>query len=636
MCGITGFFDFSANHTKKDLKVMATQIAHRGPDDEGIELIRSDSCQIGLAHRRLSILDLSPLGHQPMRRDNMIIVYNGEIYNFREIRNELEQLGYSFTSDSDTEVILRSFQYWGEKAIDRYIGMFAFVIVDLLKQTAWVVRDRSGVKPLYYTERNSAFYFASEVKSLKSILSSTELDVESFQDFLRYGYTSGEHSIYKNVKKVKPGHFLKIDLKTNVINEVQYWSVYDFYTNDIPLIAEEDILIKVEELLESACKMRLVSDVPVGIFLSGGYDSSLVTALVQKNIGHAIKTFTIGFEDDNFNEAPYAKAISGFLGTDHSEYICSEKDALDIIPHIPFYFDEPFGDSSAIPTMLVSKMARQHVTVALSADAGDEVFGGYNKYSQILLNLSRIPSLPYTVRKALSGLNNRFPLGEMARWAGKSRFEQILPIFNEIFSSENLADAMLQNGSKRISNQGLRKLLVSDISRRNNAFDDGRINGKGIRDNLNRLMAIDYETYLPDDILVKVDRSSMSVSLEGREPLLDHRIIEFVAALPSHYKIRNGDKKYLLKRITQKHIPKSLLDRPKKGFAIPVNKWMRKELNPLVHDMLDNEKLKKQGLFNYREVALMLKRYEAGENHNSELIWFMLMFQLWNDRWKIC
>lgn len=635
MCGIAGFFDYIGKHSESDLKLMAEQIVHRGPDDSGIELLSTSYSKIGLAHRRLSILDLSPLGHQPMHSDNWIIVYNGEVYNFKEIRYELEKLGYSFSSDSDTEVILKSFQHWGVNAVNRYIGMFAFVIVDINESKAWVVRDRTGVKPLYFSATNSTIYFASELKAIQSIISSKSIDLNSFQDYLRYGYTSGEHSIFEDIKKVKPGHYFEIDLKTRSIKEQQYWSVFDAYAKPTLYTSEDEVVQNVEALLESACKYRLVSDVPVGIFLSGGYDSSLVTALVQKNEQKPIKTFTIGFEDGNYNEAPYARAIAAYLKTDHHEYICSEKDALDIIPQLAFYFDEPFGDSSAIPTMLVSRLAREHVTVALSADAGDEVFGGYNKYTQILKNLSKIPELPYEIRKLISSVNGLFPLGAAARLLGRSRHEQIIPIFNEILGSKKIPDAMLQLGSKRIANENLKKLISFDFRNRSNAFDFGINRGKGITDTLNRLMAIDYSTYLPDDILVKVDRAGMSVSLEGREPLLDHRIIEYVAGLPAHMKIRNGDKKYLLKKVAERHIPKALLDRPKKGFAIPVNKWMRSELNPLVREMLSEQNLKKQGLLNHREVTTMLKRYEQGENQNSELIWFLFMFQLWASRWSI-
>lgn len=635
MCGLAGFFDFTGNHTESDLKRMAAQMAHRGPDDLGVELRATKYCKIGLAHRRLSILDLSPLGHQPMHRDNLAIVYNGEVYNFKEIRFELQNLGYTFSSDSDTEVILRSFQHWGVKAVNRYIGMFAFVLVDLKQNKAWLVRDRAGVKPLYYSSMNSTLFFASELKSIRALTTSNAIDLDSFQDFLRYGYTSGEHSIFQDIKKVKPGHYLEFDLKTRSISEGQYWSVFDAYEKQTFYAFEEEVVAKVEELLESACKYRLVSDVPVGIFLSGGYDSSLVAALVQKNEPKPIKTFTIGFEDAHYNEAPYAKAIAAYLKTDHHEYVCSEKDALDIIPHLPLYFDEPFGDSSAIPTILVSRLAREHVTVALSADAGDEVFGGYNKYTQILKNLSSLPEIPYSIRKLISSLNKIIPLGASARFLGRPKHEQILPIFNEILGSKKMADSMLKLGSKRIADQNLKKLIGIDVTNRPNAFDFGISSGVGIADTLNRLMAIDYTTYLPDDILVKVDRAGMSVSLEGREPLLDHRIVEYVAGLPAHMKIRNGDKKFLLKRVAERHIPKALLDRPKKGFAIPVNRWMRKQLNPLLNEMLDKDMLKKQGLFNHREVELILKRYEAGENQNSELLWFILMYQLWSKHWQI-
>jgi len=634
MCGIAGFVDFKSLWSVEYLRRMANSMVHRGPDDEGISILKLYNAQIGLAHRRLAILDLSPLGHQPMERDNIRVVFNGEIYNYREIRKELLLHGYSFSSDSDTEVLLRAFQHWGTSCLDRFVGMFAFVIVDGDKQKLWLCRDRVGIKPLYYSIRDNGLLFSSETKALATVTHAPlTLDSNSLTDYLRYGYTVGEHTIYNEVKKVKPGHYFEYDIQTSIGAEFKYWSVDAFYKRTTLIPDENSLLTVLEDLLTSACNFRMVSDVPVGVFLSGGYDSSLVTALIQKNTSQPLKTFTIGFAEKSYNEAPFAAEIANYLGTDHHELICTEQDALALIPNLPYFFDEPFGDSSAIPTMLVSVLAKQQVSVALSADAGDEVFGGYTRYGNILNNAQLIGQIPKSLRKRLGKLLTHLPIGRLSRIINNGRYEQIALNVVDILREDNLYESLLRIGSRRIASRNLSKVLITTPNPRSNEFDNALLHFEKPISPLHQLMLIDYKTYLTDDILVKVDRAAMSVSLEGREPLLDHRIIEFVAGLPAHLKIRNGDKKYLLKRVAERHIPRKLLDRPKTGFAIPVNKWMRKELNPILREMLNRDMLKKQGLFNYSEVELMMKRYEAGENQNSELLWFILMFQLWYNKW---
>lgn len=637
MCGLAGFVDSKGLWTEDDLRRMANSIVHRGPDDEGISVVNLNEVKIGLAHRRLSILDLSPLGHQPMERDHLKIVYNGEIYNYREIRKELAQIGYSFTSDSDTEVLLRAFQHWGIQCLDRFIGMFAFTILDTEKRKLWLCRDRVGIKPLYYSFRNNGLLFGSEIKALKAVNEANlSLDSHSLTDFLRYGYTVGEFSIYNEVKKVKPGHYIEYDLKSLTGSEFKYWCVDEFYKGSMRVTDENVLLEELEELLTSACNYRMVSDVPVGVFLSGGYDSSLVTALIQKNITQPLKTFTIGFAEKSHNEAPFAAEIANYLGTDHHELICTEQDALSLIPNLPYFFDEPFGDSSAIPTMLVSALAKQHVTVALSADAGDEVFGGYTRYENILDNARMLSRIPKPVRKQFGRVLSHLPTRHLTQLLKNGRYEQIALNAIDILGESNLHEALLRIGSRRIASKNLKKVLTTPTSNRANQFDNALTDLQVAISPLHQLMLMDYKTYLTDDILVKVDRAAMSVSLEGREPLLDHRIIEYVASIPDGYKIRNGNKKYLLKKIAERHIPKSMLERPKQGFAIPIHRWMRNELRPILLDMLHKDKIKRQGVLNHQEVESILNGFLSGKDHNGELLWFLLMFQLWNERWKIC
>lgn len=634
MCGLAGFVDSKGMWSEDDLRRMANSIVHRGPDDEGISVVNFHGVKIGMAHRRLSILDLSPLGHQPMELDNLRVVYNGEIYNYREIRKELIQFGFSFSSDSDTEVLLRAFQHWGIQCLGRFIGMFAFAILDTNKRKLWLCRDRVGIKPLYYSYRNNGLLFGSEIKALAAANDANlSLDSNSLTDFLRYGYTVGEFSIYTEVKKVKPGHYIEYDLKSLTGLESKYWCVDEFYKGST-LVTDENLLLEeLEELITSACKYRMVSDVPVGVFLSGGYDSSLVTALIQKNISQPLKTFTIGFAEKSHNEAPFAAEIANYLGTDHHELICTEQDALALIPNLPYFFDEPFGDSSAIPTMLVSALAKQHVTVALSADAGDEVFGGYTRYENILNNAQILSRFPKSVRKQFGGLLSCFPTGKLTQLLKKGRYEQIAPNAIDILSENNLHEALLRIGSRRIASKNLEKLLAIPTSYRANQFDTALNDFEMPISPLHQLMLIDYKTYLTDDILVKIDRAAMSVSLEGREPLLDHRIIERVATLPENHKIRSGNKKYLLKKIAERHIPTSLLDRPKKGFSIPINNWMRNDLRPLLRDMLSFNRISQQGIFEASEVERIVNKFYLGNDQNAELIWFLLMFQMWHEEW---
>ncbi|HVG42843.1 MAG TPA: asparagine synthase (glutamine-hydrolyzing), partial [Chitinophagaceae bacterium] len=395
MCGIAGFIDFSKKSTEEVLAKMSCAVPHRGPDGQGVFFINKDEAQIGLGHRRLSIIDLSHAADQPMHYNGLHIIFNGEIYNYNEIREKLIALGHTFQTHSDTEVILHSWEQWGEESIRQWRGMFAIAIYNDKKGEIICIRDRAGVKPFNYYWKEGLFLFSSELKSITEHPNfSKVINRDAVASFLQYGYISHPHSIYKDTFKLPPGHLLRLNLSTKEVVIKQYWNVYDQYNKPKLKIGLPEAIEETERILEESFGLRMVADVPVGVFLSGGYDSSCVTALLQKNSTEKLKTFTIGSSDEKLNEAQYAKEIAKRLGTEHTEYYCSAKEALDIIPELPYYYDEPFADSSAIPTILVSRMAREKVTVALSADAGDEVFAGYNRYDYISRYGDKLRSIP--------------------------------------------------------------------------------------------------------------------------------------------------------------------------------------------------------------------------------------------------
>ena len=387
MCGIAGFIDFNKKSNQELLVNMTDTLEHRGPDDKGYKIWNTEKAAIGFGHRRLSIIDLSPLGHQPMYSKNgrWSIVFNGEIYNYKEIQTELIQIGYEFASNSDTEVILNAFDCWGKQAVHKFIGMFAFALYDMKEQKIHIYRDRAGVKPVYYYWKDNLFLFASELKAFHQHPNfHKDIDVDAVALYFSYTYIPAPYTIFKDTHKLIPGHFLTIDLDSQKITTEKYWDVYDYYAKPALKISKEEAKEETKNLLKSACEYRMVADVPVGVFLSGGYDSSIVTALLQQDRTEKIKTYTIGYADKRFNEATYAKEVATLLGTDHTEYYCPVQDAVDILLTQPHYYDEPFWDSSAIPTTIVSKLARQSVTVALSADGGDEIFAGYHRYDFIV------------------------------------------------------------------------------------------------------------------------------------------------------------------------------------------------------------------------------------------------------------
>lgn len=632
MCGIAGFVDFNKKSNLDILKRMTDVSDHRGPDDSGYKFDSSENVEIGLGHRRLSILDLTSHGHQPMRFESIDIVYNGEVYNFNEIKQELEDLGYDFESHSDTEVILKAYHKWGLEAVHKFNGMFAMAIYDRNISKLFLIRDRSGIKPLFYYHKNNTLLFASELKSMHQHHAfKKEIDIDAVALFLQLQYIPEPHSIFKSCFKLRAGHFLEIDLVTQKIEEKVYWDVIDHYNKPKLDISEEEAIEETEKLLKSAFEYRMVSDVPVGIFLSGGYDSSLVTSILQHQRSEKLKTFTIGFHENGFDEAPYAKQVAEYLGTEHHEYYCTQKDALAIIPKLATIYDEPFSDASAIPTTLVSQLARQEVTVSLSADGGDEIFAGYDKYSRTMeyyKYFSKVPNfLKSSVASMMGGVNpNSIPLLKDT-FNFNIRYEKM----QNMLMAKNAVDIM-KNTSLFLTFNEVNNLLNNRAKILSTNLDKGNLL-ESHNDDINSMLAIDYKTFMVDDILTKVDRATMSVSLEGREPFLDYRIIEFVSSLPSHYKYQNGRKKHILKEITHKYLPKEMMDRPKMGFVVPIQEWFKDELKEYFLHYLDEQRLKKEGIFNVQEVVKLRDNYLNGGKENIDNLWSMLMFEMWYEKW---
>ncbi len=630
MCGISGFVDFNKKSDKNILKSMTDVLHHRGPDDSGYLFEQLDSCNLGFGHRRLSILDLSKHGHQPMFYDNLVITYNGEIYNFSEIKLELEESGDEFISNSDTEVILHSFKKWGKEAVHKFNGMFVFAIWDKSLNKINIYRDRAGVKPLYWYFKNGLLMFSSELKSFhehKNFVK--EINTDALVLYLQYGYILQPYTIFKDTHKLRAGHYLEINLENKEIKENKYWDVIDFYNKPKLNVTEEEAIEHIEELLKSSFEYRMVSDVPVGVFLSGGYDSSIVTAILQKNRKEKIKTFTIGFHEKGFDEAPYAKKVAEILGTEHTEYYCTQKDALEILPKLPKMYDEPFGDSSAIPTALVSKLAREQVTVSLSADGGDEIFMGYNKYPMVLKYYNYFFKIPRFIKPVIVKIMEKIN-------------PEYIPLWNKIYEHErkyekiknilklNDSIGILKFFSQVFVNKHVYSLFKSSIIELKTDFD---LNSLKEKDEINKILAVDYKTYMVDDILTKVDRATMSVSLEGREPMLDYRLIEYMAQLPSSLKYKNKIKKYLLKKITHKYLPKGLMDRKKMGFGVPVIEWFKDELKEYFLKYLNEERLKTEGFFNVNEIIKLRDDYFNGNKQNITKLWFLLMFEMWYEEW---
>jgi len=625
MCGVCGFIDFNSNSDAEVLNKMVSFLNHRGPDDRGNEVYFVDNIIIGLGHTRLSILDLSSAGHQPMDYEHFSIVLNGEIYNFKEIKNELIFLGHQFKSESDTEVVLHAFLEWGDSCVSKFIGMFVFVILNKQSNEITIVRDRAGVKPLFYYWNEDLFLFSSELKSFhEHPLFKKKININSVHQFMDYGYVPSPYCIFEYCHKLNPGHILKFNITKKTFEIKKYWDVNNYYSLPKIKISYNEAQIEVDKLLHSAFEYRMVSDVPVGVFLSGGYDSTAVTAILQNDRSNKLKTFTIGFEEGN-NEAPYAKDIAKYLGTDHTEHYCTTKEAQEIIPTLPFFYDEPFADSSAIPTILVSKLAKKEVSVALSADAGDEIFAGYDIYNTYLNKLTLINNIPEVARKTLGSF---IKIGSLM--TNNKRYKNRLDLMSNVFKVDKKLIPQALFKSYFISSQEHNNNLFNFRSQyKNTSFDNDFLD---FNDILSIPLAIDYTMYLQNDILTKVDRATMSVSLEGREPFLDHRIIEFVAQLPSEYKY-GKTQKMILKDIVHKYVPKALMDRPKSGFSVPLDSWLKNDLYYLINENLSPKAISESGLFNTEYVTKLINAFLRNEIDNRAIIWKLLQFQMWYKKW---
>jgi len=632
MCGIAGYIDFNKRLELDTLRAMTNSLEHRGPDDKDYQVWHTPFAHLGMGHRRLSIIDLSEGARQPMRYRHLHIVFNGEVYNYREIKKELLQLGHKFETDSDTEVVLAAILEWGMAALERFIGMFAFLLYDESKNKMYAVRDRAGVKPLYIYQKNRQILFASELKAFHEVEGfEKELNYDALGCYFQMTYIIGEQCIFKNCKKVKPGYYLEIDLATERCEEHKYWDVVDYYNLPKLKLSEADIMSQMEELMTSAFEYRMVSDVPVGVFLSGGYDSSAVTAILQKNSTQKINTFTIGFHESQFNEATYAKEVAAHLGTNHTEYYCTAKEALETLPKLAKYYDEPFGDSSAIPTMLVSQIARQSVTVALSADGGDEIFAGYSRYVRFMKRQQQMKKIPGILHSPIAYLSGAFAqnMGGGTDVLNRPMVQKANKIQELFRDYDDMASFKLQR--QAMSDRALRSLLSVPFKNLETPYDKHGLKDKD--DILNNILALDYKSYLTDDILVKTDRATMSVALEGREPFLDQRIIELAARLPSSEKYKNGVLKYTLKNITHKYLPRKMMERPKKGFSVPIMGWLKRDLRHFITDYINEDTLREVGIFNTELVMRERDNFFKSDRDEHIWLWLVLVYILWYKEW---
>lgn len=627
MCGFAGFISYAGRGSREVLKGMTDAIVHRGPDDEGHEILTTNHAVIGLGFRRLSIIDLSPAGHQPMfsaGRD-VCVMMNGEIYNYKEIRAELEKAGYVFRSHSDTEVVIAAYQQFGIAACSRFIGMFSIVLTDLLRNKVFLLRDRAGVKPLFYHLHPEGVLFGSELKSFHQHPQfSREINLSSVHHYFYYGNIPAPHTIFKDTFKVEPGSYLTFDLETRTVKSHTYWDAFDAYNAGVRSIRYEEAVEETERIMKSAFQYRMVADVPVGVFLSGGYDSTAVAALLRDTVG-SLNTFTIGFEERDYDESGYAQQVADQLGTQHHTLRCTMKDALAIIPELPWIYDEPFGDSSAIPTTLVSRLARQQVTVALSADAGDELFGGYPRHLKSSAYIRKMQQVPAPLRKlAAASISS---LKSSASLSKANRLEKLVGLLQsqDVVMAFHIINQTYTDGEIRL----LTGCTVPPLS---HPFQSG--NGLSEKVTLlQTLLAVEYKTYLVDDILQKVDRATMSASLEGREPFLDHRLLEWTASLPDEFKIKNGVQKRILKDIVHKYVPKEIMERPKMGFGVPVPRWMKHELRELFEDVVNEQTLKAAGFLDSGSVLKLKSDYLEGKLEDFERMWFVFILLQWHQRW---
>jgi len=650
MCGITGFFSTNNNQTTADLtsiiQKMSNTLKHRGPDDSGYWI--DENSGVALGFRRLAIIDLSPTGHQPMISANgrYVIVFNGEIYNFLDIKTELISKGVGFTGTSDTEVILASICQWGlEPSLRKFNGMFALAVWDCQDKCLWLARDRIGIKPLYYGWMGKCFLFGSELKALTANPNFIAvINHNAITSFLRFGYIPTPLSIYENIYKLEPGTKLRIDdlNPTGTFIRSQFYSIREAVQESLhsPFGGDEqEASEELDALIRRSVRERMIADVPLGAFLSGGVDSSTIVALMQAQTNLPVKTFTIGFEEQDYNEAGYAKAVAQHLKTDHTELIVDAQKAMNVIQHLPTLYDEPFADSSQIPTFLVAELTRKNVTVSLSGDGGDELFAGYNRYFWARNIWKSISWLPLKSRgdvaKIIKGLSNHGDFLNSAAQVLPTKFRQPnisdkLKKLSEIITIKSPQELYLS----LVSHWKKPRSLVVGGSESESILTDKKNWPSGL-DFTSLMMYLDLVTYLPDDILVKVDRASMGVSLEARVPFLDdHRILEFAWRLPLSMKIKGNQGKRILRKVLYNYVPKELIERPKMGFGLPIDKWLRGPLRDWAESLLEDKKLVSEGIFYSKPIREKWNEHISKKNNWQYYLWDILMFQAWLEAQK--
>ncbi len=642
MCGIAGLLNQPRTELASTVERMVASIRYRGPDDSDVWC--DPSAGVSLGHARLSVLDLSPAGHQPMMSASgrYVIVFNGEIYNHMELRQELH--GMSWRGHSDTETLLACIEAFGvEKTLPRLTGMFAFALWDGVERRLTLARDRIGEKPLYYGWCDNTFLFGSELKALEAHPAwSGEIDRGALTCFMRYAYVPLPHSIYVGIRKLIPGTSVVLSSKDNAgfwPKPQPYWSALDASRQPaLSSLSDDDAVSELDTLLREAIKGQMLADVPLGAFLSGGIDSSTVVALMQAQSSRPIKTFSIGFVEGDYDEAKYAKAVAAHLGTEHTELYVTPADALAVIPRLPTIYDEPFGDSSGIPTHLVAQLARRHVTVALSGDGGDELFGGYNRYFLGRSIWRRIGTMPVGLRRlmgrALTVLSpERWDqLGGVLR-AALPRELQMSALGDKIHKLAGVIDVENPDElyQRLVSQHRDPGSLVIGTSEKV-IWADAQAMELDRQDFSERMMFHDLVGYLTDDILTKVDRAAMAVSLETRVPMLDHHVVEFAWRLPLHMRIRNGQGKWLLRQVLDRYAPRQLIDRPKMGFGIPLDSWLRGPLREWAEELLDEDRLRREGYFHSVPIREKWNEHLSGRRNWQYWLWNVLMFQAWNQR----
>jgi len=641
MCGFAGFIDLARSTPEADLLAraegMAARLYHRGPDGDGVWA--DASAGLAMGHRRLAILDLSPAGHQPMvsADGRYVIAYNGEVYNFPELRAELEAGGVAFRGSCDTEVVVEAIAAWGlEAALGRMIGMFVLALWDKAERILCLARDRLGIKPLYWGRCGDHFLFASEIKALRAHPAWTAtVDRDALAAYLRFGYVPAPRSIYAGIAKLEPGTFLT--LRDGDEAEIRrYWDLREITLSARARQRDMDdceATERLDGLLRDAVKGRMAADVPLGAFLSGGVDSSTVTALMQAQSSHPVKTFSIGFSESAFDESSEAAAVARHLGTDHTELIVSPADARAVIPHLPDIYDEPFADSSQIPTYLVSRLARGQVSVALSGDGGDEIFAGYNRHRLAAGPWPRLERVPLALRRLASSSLRGLPpaLWDFLFSLSPKRLRHVLTGDRMHKLATVLAGADGADLYGRLVSQWSdpESLVVEGAREGERIWDD-----PGLMRDLPELMArmryMDTVGYLPGDILTKLDRASMAVSLETRVPLIDHRVVEFATGLPPHMLIRGRRGKWLLRQVLHRYVPEELVTRPKTGFGVPLDSWLRGPLRDWAEGLLSRSRLEEEEFFAPAPVRRAWKEHLSGRRNHQHKLWAVLMFQAWH------